>query len=306
MAEQATLEGFEAAAVRVGVTGALRVAEVGTQIPTDFTTTYDPQIYTNLGYLSPDGVAINFDESTNDYIPWQEMTAIRRDITQAVKTVQVTLWQFTKHNAAMYFGVPGGKVTINTDGSWYFDEGGVPEFEHKQLIIDVVDGDKAMKLIMLDAQITERSGMTLQREEAIGLQLTFSGYPAGPEYAGQGLSGKTARWLFSSSWDSSGATGGTSSATDQTSPLRVQTQALVAGVKEQPYTTYLSALGGTSPYKWTLKSGGPLQAGLTLDPSGKISGTPTAAGVKTVTVEVEDKNKMKASRELTLTVHDTP
>lgn len=207
MAEQATLEGFNARALRVGVTGAFRTAPLGTPVPDGFDGTYDTDVYTNHGYLSPDGVAVNFDESTNEYIPWQEMVAIRRDLTQAVKSIQVTLWQFTKDNAELYFGVPGGTIVTNEDGSWYFDERGVPEFEHRQSIIDVLDGDRAAKLILLDAQVSERSGMTIQREEALGLQLTLTGYPGGIEYADQGLQGVTNRWLFSSSWDGSGATG---------------------------------------------------------------------------------------------------
>ena len=304
MAQQATLQGFEAAALRVGVTGAVRTAKVGTMVPTSFTSTYDDTIYTNRGYLSPDGVEISFEEDTNEFIPWQEMLAIRRDITKAVKSVKMTLWQFTKDNAAMYFGVPGGNVVINEEGSWYFDEGGVPEFEHNQLIIDVVDGNKAMKLVLLDAQVTERAGLTFKRDEAIGLELTFTGYPAGSEYAAQGLSGKTARWMFSDSWDATGAKGKTSTTQDGTTPLMVQTVALTQGTKTKPYEVYLSALGGTPPYKWAIESGGPLQAGLELDAAGKIHGTPTAAGSKQLVLKVEDKAKMTATATLPLTIHD--
>lgn len=302
MAEQATLAGFRAAALRVGVTGALRTAPVGTAVPTMITDKYDPTVFLNRGYLSPDGVEISFEEDTNEFIPWQEMVAIRRDITKSVKTVKVTLWQFTRDNAELYFGVPGGSVVVNADGSWYFDEGGVPEFEHSQVCIDVVDGDKAMRMIMLDAQVTERTGMTIKRDEAIGLELTLSGYPAGVEYEDQGLSGKTARWLFSASWDATGAKGDQTVSQDGVAPLAVQTQKLPAGVKGKEYDLYLSALGGKAPYKFTVKQGGPLQTGLTLDENGRLHGTPTASGVKQLTIEVEDAAKMKATRQLELSI----
>lgn len=207
MAEQATLEGFNAAALRVGVTGALRSAPLGTEPRTDFTTKYDTDVYHNWGYLSPDGISIEFDEDTNEYIPWQEMVAVRRDITKSVKNIQVTLWQFTRDNAARFFGVPGGDVTVNEDGTWGFDEEGVPEFMHEQVILDIVDGNRAAKLTLFDAQITARSGLTIKRDDAIGLQITLSSFPAGSEYAAE-LQGKTTRWLFSENWDGSGATGG--------------------------------------------------------------------------------------------------
>lgn len=302
-ATQGTLEGFRAAALRVGVTGALRTAAVGTEVAENFKTKYDPTIHINRGYLSPDGVAINFDEDSNEFIPWQEMAAIRRDITKAVKSIKVTLWQFTRDNAGFFFGVPGGRIKVDPeDGSWHFDEGGVPEFEHEQVIVDVVDGTKAMRVTLLDAQVTEREGLVIKRDEAIGLTITLTGYPAGPEYASQGLEGKTARWLFSSSWDGSGATGSTSSSTDGVAPLVVQTAALLDGTVGESYTVALAALGGEAPYTWTLGEGSTLPDGLDLV-DGQVTGTPTAEGAATVTLVVTDSAGNTAERTLTVTIN---
>lgn len=303
MAEQATLEGFEAAALRVGVTGAVRTTKLGTEVMKDFSKKYDTDIYLNRGYLSPDGVEVNFDEDTNEFIPWQEAVAIRRDITKSVKTVKITLWQFTKDNAAWYFGVPGGTIEVNPDGSWYFDEGNLPEFEHTQTVIDVVDGDKAMKLTLFDAQVTTRSGMVFRREDAIGLELELSSYPAGKEYASQNLQGKTARWLFSSTWDGSGAAGDTSESTDGVLPLAVQTATLPAATENEEYTATLMATGGTAPYAWKLDVSSTLPDGLQLSTEGAITGTPTAAGETQITVEVLDSKGLKATKSLTLTVN---
>ena len=55
------------------------------------------------------------------------------------------------------------------------------------------------------------------------------------------------------------------------------------------YTATLDVAGGSSPYTWTLSSGA-LPAGLALSPSGKISGTPTQAGISSFTVEVTDSS----------------
>lgn len=303
MPEQATLEGFEAAALRVGVTGAVRTAKLGTEVMKDFSKKYDTEKYLNRGYLSPDGVEVSFDEDTNEFIPWQEAVAIRRDITKSVKTVKITLWQFTKDNAAWYFGVPGGTIQVNDDGSWFFDEGNLPEFEHSQIIIDVVDGDKAMKLTLLDAQVTTRSGMVFRREDAIGLELELSSYPAGKEYEAQKLQGKTARWLFSSNWDGSGASGNTSGSTDGVQPLVVQTATLPAASENEEYTATLVATGGTTPYTWQLGASSTLPDGLQLSSEGKITGTPTTTGSTEITVEVLDSKGLKATKGLTLTVN---
>lgn len=304
MAEQATLEGFEAAALRVGVTGALRTAAIGTKVMTDFKEKYDTSIYLNRGYISPDGVEISFDEDTNEFIPWQEALPIRRDITKSVKAIKVTLWQFTRDNASLYFGVPGGQIKVNDDGSWYFDEGNLPEFEHQQCVLDVVDGDKAMRITLLDAQVTGRSGMTFKREDAIGLEITLTGFPAGKEYADQQLSGKTARWLFSAGWDGSGAKGATSSSDDGAVPLKVQTQQLPAGTNGQEYSVTLAALGGEAPYNWSVDGTPALPAGLSLNRDGKITGTPTAASTTEITFKVEDGKKRTATQKLQLVVND--
>lgn len=299
MATQDTLAGFRAAALRVGVTGALRSAALGTALPTGFAK-YDPTIYRNLGYLSPDGVAINFDDEVVDYIPWQEVNPIRQDFTRAVKSVQVTLWQFSRENAALYFGVPGGKIVVNTDGSWYFDETDAPEFKDEQFILDVIDGNKAMKLVLLNARVSERSGMTIKRGEAIGLQITLTARPGGDMYAAAGAERKTARWLFSAGWDGSGATGDTSGTTDGVTPLTVQTAALPDGTEGVVYAgANLVALGGTAPHVWEVADG-ELPAGLTMTAGGEISGTPTESGTFQFTVRVTDADGLTATAVLVI------
>lgn len=56
-----------------------------------------------------------------------------------------------------------------------------------------------------------------------------------------------------------------------------------------PFSTTLAAAGGTSPYTWSVASGS-LPPGLTLSPSGVISGTPQAEGASTFSAEVTDSS----------------
>ncbi|WP_229738970.1 beta strand repeat-containing protein [Edaphobacter dinghuensis] len=55
----------------------------------------------------------------------------------------------------------------------------------------------------------------------------------------------------------------------------------------QPYTQTLHAIGGVAPYTYTVTTGG-LPAGLSLSPSGDITGTPTAVGASSFTISVKD------------------
>ncbi|HEY6891312.1 MAG TPA: putative Ig domain-containing protein, partial [Solirubrobacter sp.] len=73
-------------------------------------------------------------------------------------------------------------------------------------------------------------------------------------------------------------------------PVFVKTSSVPAAQAGLPYSTTLTADGGTSPYRWSIVSGA-LPAGLTLDPkTGTIAGTPTTAGTSTFKVQAEDSS----------------
>jgi uncharacterized protein (TIGR03437 family) len=74
---------------------------------------------------------------------------------------------------------------------------------------------------------------------------------------------------------------------------------LPAGTANLAYTQSLAATGGTPPYTWSA-TGGP--QGLTLSPGGIWSGTPTAAGAYTLTIQVTDSAGSSASASFQLTI----
>jgi Domain of unknown function (DUF4082) len=77
---------------------------------------------------------------------------------------------------------------------------------------------------------------------------------------------------------------GYSAATPQ---LSISTTSLSNGAPSVPYNQSLLAAGGNPPYGWSLVSGA-LPVGLTLSSAGLISGTPTASGSSSFTVQVTD------------------
>lgn len=84
--------------------------------------------------------------------------------------------------------------------------------------------------------------------------------------------------------------------------VSVTTSALADGVIGQAYSAALAATGGKTSYAWTVASGS-LPAGLKIS-SGKITGTPTAPGTSTFTVQVADATTPKnyAYRQLSITI----
>jgi hypothetical protein len=88
--------------------------------------------------------------------------------------------------------------------------------------------------------------------------------------------------------------------------VSVTTSTLPDATQDGSYNSTLAAIGGTSPYSWSITSG-TLPAGLSLASStGVISGTPTIAGTSNFTVQVTDTNSLADTKALSLTVVAPP
>jgi plastocyanin len=87
-------------------------------------------------------------------------------------------------------------------------------------------------------------------------------------------------------------------------PFSVSTGSLPAGRVRRAYSSHLMAAGGQLPLTWRVVTG-KMPAGLRLSSTGTISGTPTAKGTSTFTVQVLDSSrptKLIAKRSLSITV----
>jgi len=83
--------------------------------------------------------------------------------------------------------------------------------------------------------------------------------------------------------------------------VSISSGSLATPIVGEALNVAVTASGGTGPYAFAV-SGGALPAGLSLSPTGQISGTPTTAGPFSVTIEVTDANGQKASLTLSGTV----
>ncbi len=90
----------------------------------------------------------------------------------------------------------------------------------------------------------------------------------------------------------------------QAAALSITTTSLAGGAVNVAYSATLAASGGTLPYTWSIVSGS-LPGGLTLNSgTGVISGTPTATGTFSFTVQVTDNSSpgQTATKALSITV----
>ncbi len=89
-------------------------------------------------------------------------------------------------------------------------------------------------------------------------------------------------------------------------PFSITTTGLPNGTESIPYGSQLAVSGGQAPYTWTVTSGS-LPAGLTLSTAGLISGTPSATGISTFTVQATDSETPAALalQQLSITINPT-
>ena len=87
-------------------------------------------------------------------------------------------------------------------------------------------------------------------------------------------------------------------------PPDITTTSLPDGTLNVAYgPTTLQATGGTAPLTWSISTG-TLPAGLNLDaPTGVISGTPTAAGLASFTVQVQDAGALSDTQALSIVIN---
>jgi len=86
------------------------------------------------------------------------------------------------------------------------------------------------------------------------------------------------------------------------STVALNQPSLPPGVVGQSYSVPLLPSGGTPPYSIRFGTGSDLPAGLSLDPSGVLSGTPQAPGNFVIGVEIADSMGAGAGRQYNLTI----
>lgn len=84
--------------------------------------------------------------------------------------------------------------------------------------------------------------------------------------------------------------------------LVISTSSLPVALVNTPYSTTLTASGGTAPYLWSIQVGAP-PPGITFDfNTGILSGTPTQTGTFNMQFRVQDANNLSATVQLALQV----
>ncbi len=157
--------------------------------------------------------------------------------------------------------------------------------------------------VPFQASVTPSGGVTPYTWAIVGaLPSGLSLNASSGAIAGTPMQAGTAAFLIQLA-DSAGQTAQKPFAIAGPQPLAISTTALPQPVQAQAYSATLQATGGTPPYIWSVASG-QLPASLSLTAAGQLTGTPTAAGQSSFTIQVADSALLTASKSFSLTVAD--
>jgi hypothetical protein len=152
--------------VVVGRTGKVYAGPTTATAPTGSETVLTA--FTELGYVSTDGVNYTTDKSTNQIRGWQNADLIREVITEGTATYEFTLMESSQEVIELYFGsaMVDGKIQANPT-----ETGGVKSF-----VIDVVDGDKVIRHYIPRGEVLSVSEQAFVNGDAVMYGITVTAY----------------------------------------------------------------------------------------------------------------------------------
>lgn len=155
-----------AANVEVGVIGKVYHAPLGTPLPTDTTTALNAAFLANeVGYVSDDGLNVDPTETSDDIIAWGG-DRVRKVVSQYGEEYSFTMLERNAAVIAAYHG--NGTAT-----AW---EGKQVQIR-KAWVFHITDNAKILRIVLPDAEVTDRGAVTYATTTAIGRPVTVSTYP---------------------------------------------------------------------------------------------------------------------------------
>lgn len=167
--------------VRVGLNGNIYLAPKGTTAPVDLDTAWGAG-WADLGYLSEDGVNMEYSTDTEDIGAWQSLSPVRKVLTGVDMTLGFTALELKTATVKLYF--PGSTMTDVSGTVHKLDIPAAPTPDERAIGLEWVDGSVKNRLIIPRGEVSERGAITVGRSSAVGLEMTISAYAtSAPELA---------------------------------------------------------------------------------------------------------------------------
>ncbi|WP_405909546.1 hypothetical protein OG742_37090 [Streptomyces sp. NBC_00828] len=167
--------------VRVALTGSILMAPKGSTAPVDLDSAWDAA-WQDLGFMSDDGVAMEYSTDVEDINAWQSLSPVRRVLTSVDMTLGFTAIELKARTVTAYF--PGSTITNVSGAIQRLDIPAAPGPQEFAFGLEWIDGDIKNRLVVARGEITARESLALGRSSAVGLGMTVSAYASSaPEIA---------------------------------------------------------------------------------------------------------------------------
>jgi hypothetical protein len=155
--------------VRVGVTGEVSVAPVGTAAPTSSIAALNAS-FIGLGYVSEDGVTKTPTLTSDKVRAWQNAALVRLLFTEKDWDLKFTLIESKGAVAGLFYA---STVAVVSAGQWSL----IPDTispDPRAFVLDVVDGSIHERIYVPTGYVTERGDVVYQNGDAIGREMTIT------------------------------------------------------------------------------------------------------------------------------------
>lgn len=130
-----------------------------------------------LGAISEEGLTYGFDEDSQEFIAWGQLTPYRQQITRSLRTFQCTLWETSRAICkSVMFRKSVADVQYDGSGLFSFEETATPTPDRRSWIFDVMDGPTIERLYVPRGEITDRDDVEYTSEEIAGFNITVTAY----------------------------------------------------------------------------------------------------------------------------------
>lgn len=157
-------------AVRVGITGRVHLAPVGTALPTDVTAPLSAA-FVDVGHISEDALTESLEISTEVLRSWQRPIGIRTLTTEVNWTFQFQMLETSPLNLELYYG--GADTTVATGvattaiPAW-------PSGVQKACVIEILDGNITTRFAIPKVEVGERGEVNHTNTEGTMYDVTLN------------------------------------------------------------------------------------------------------------------------------------
>lgn len=169
MAEIVSAKNVAVGKPNLQVSGGFMFAPLGTARPTDASTPLDAA-YVSTGYVGEDGVSLSVERDTNDIPAWGG-TKVRTVQTSYAVTMTVSLIESKNLDTLKYVY---GDDNVSLETGTIVVRGNEKVLPHKQIVIDMLDGEDARRIDIGYGQVTEVGEISYVDGDAIAYELTIS------------------------------------------------------------------------------------------------------------------------------------